>query len=639
MPVTTIDAVLGKLKIPLPDQAIIMAEYGNMDPDTWLEEMELIAMAFKVDQPPTGPAPQCSPWREMWTEMYLTGLSVKDAILKVEQTMSSDLQLAIQGALGTMAQKMGANYQRLKLGARFTANRAKRLGNPLMKPPDTNFQDQLEDILTPVKGVSTGIRFANAESYLLTWLDNEGQFIRTPEGDLYYLWNKEKRLYELDKERWHAWLHELTGVNPASTGFAILSNACKSAAILNSTIKQVMRLAYYDNDTKLLWVSRFDGTIYCLNGDTIEEKVNGDAPVLFDDLHIWEPYEPDFSDNHLDATDIVADIPNWEQPKHSWAYKVWTQSLFFNEICPTKPMMVLLGEKGSGKSMALRLLLRLLFGQWAQVSGVPTKPDDFSVTASHYHLYAMDNLDTLEGWLQDKLARISTGAMDEYRKLYTSKEMGILKYRCWIAVTARTPDTLRRDDLADRLLLLPLNRVQDADRRRESLFLTEIDELRNAWWGDLLTSLNAVVKQLQEEELPATSTLRMADWEALGRVMSLQADKEDLWEETVVDLKLAQNNFLADGEIVIEAVDTWLNNANPAKQLASNVGRWTTARELYSEAQVLLFAGNKPDSDWPRSVKAFGKRLMNTKSILESRYGMQVRENRARIMEYCFDHK
>ncbi len=54
--------------------------------------------------------------------------------------------------------------------------------------------------------------------------------------------------------------------------------------------------------------------------------------------------------------------------------------------------------------------------------------------------------------------------MDEYRKLYTSKEMGILKYRCWIAVTARTPDTLRRDDLADRLLLLPLNRVEDADR-------------------------------------------------------------------------------------------------------------------------------------------------------------------------------
>lgn len=638
MPVTTIDAVLGKLKIPIADQAVIIAEYGNLDPDTWLEELELIAMAYKVDQPPNGPAPQCSPWREMWVEMYMNNLSVKDAIMAVLKTMSDDLALAIQSAITFMAQKMGTNYQRLKLGARFSANRAKRLGNPLMNPPDTKFQEQLEDILTPVKGVSAGVRLANAESFLLTWLNDKGQFIRTPEGDLYYLWHDEKRLFELDTERWHAWLHELTGVNPASTGFAVLSNACKSAAILNSEIKQVMRLAYYDNDTKLLWVSRFDGTVYCLDGDTITEKVNGDGPVLFDDLHIWEPYDPDLSDKHLDATDIVAEIPNWEKAKHSWAYKVWTQSLFFNEICPTKPMMVLLGEKGSGKSMALRLLLRLLFGQWVQVSGVPTKPDDFSVTAAHYHLYAMDNLDTLEPWLQDKLARISTGAMDEYRKLYTSKEMGILKYRCWIAVTARTPDTLRRDDLADRLLLLPLNRVEDADRRRESLFLAEIDELRNAWWGDLLSSLNAVVKELQKGELPANSTLRMADWEALGRVMSIQADKEELWDETVVDLKLAQNNFLADGEVVIEAIDTWINDVNPAKQLASNLNRWATARELYTESQQLLFAGNKPDSDWPRSVKAFSKRLMGIKSILTERYGMTTRISRGQT-QYSFEHK
>nr|HPL81445.1 hypothetical protein [Anaerolineaceae bacterium] len=536
-----------------------------------------------------------------------------------------------------MQQKLSTGYQRLKLGARFTANRAKRLGNPLMNPPDVKFQEVLEDVLTPLKGVSAGVRLSNAESLLLTWLDDNGKFIRTPEGELFYLWHEKHRLFELDTELWHAWLHELTGINPASTSFSVLSNACKTAAILNSEIKNVVRLAYYDNDTKLLWVSRFDGKCYCLDGDQITLKDNGDGPVIFDDLHIWETYEPDFVDN-LDALSTVAEIPNWNKPKHSWAYQVWSQSLFFNELCPTKPMMVLLGEKGSGKSMALRLLLRLLFGQWAQVSGVPVKPDDFSVTASHYHLYAMDNLDTLEPWLQDKLARISTGAMDEYRKLYTSKELGILKYRCWVAVTARTPDTLRRDDLADRLLLLPLNRVDDDDRKRESLFLQEIDNLRNAWWGDMLTSLNSVVKELQDGDLPAYSTLRMADWEALGRLMSVKADKVDLWDEIVVDLKLAQTNFLADGEIVIEAIDAWLNNSLYSATSTNNLNRWVTAREIYTEAQTTLFNGNKPDSDWPRSVKAFGRRLTNIKSILESRYGMQskILHNQA---QYMFEKK
>ncbi|MEA4811176.1 MAG: hypothetical protein VB108_01245 [Anaerolineaceae bacterium] len=632
-----IDAVFKKIHIPLVDQAIILAAYGTLDGAQWQSELELMAMALQTNQAPVPPAPLCDPWKDMGLEIYTSGLDIKGAILKVTNALPPDLGMAIMGLLSATANRLGASYQGLKMGSKFSANRARRLGNPLMNPPDTKFQDQLDDILTPLKGVTPQVRIGNAESFLLTWLNQNGKFIRTPEAQYYYLWHAKHKLFELDTEPWHAWLHELTGINPASTVFAALSNACKSAAILNAEIKPVVRLAYYDNDSKVLWVSRFDGSVYCLGGDKIEMKDNGDGPVIFEDLSIWEPYEPDLVDTQ-DATDIISEIPNWSDGRYSWAYKVWTQSLFFNELCPTKPMMVLLGEKGSGKSMALRLLLRLLFGQWSQVSGVPVKPDDFSVTASHYHLYAMDNLDTLEPWLQDKLARISTGAMDEYRKLYTSKDMGILKYRCWIAVTARTPDTLRRDDLADRLLLLPLSRVDDEDRRRESLFLAEIDSLRGAWWGDLLTSLNGIVKQLQDTDLPATSALRMADWEALGRLMSIQADREDLWDEIVAELKSAQGNFLADGEIVIEAIDTWLTSISPTS-MRQNTQRWVTARELYTESQQLLFAGNKPDSDWPRSVKAFGRRLLNIKSVLEARYGLKTQLSRTKTIEYWFDHK
>ena len=631
----SLESILDQLKIPAVDKAELLAEYGTLDADTWSEELEIIAMAFQIDQPPSGEPLQCSPWREMWEEMVINGKPVREAISEVTVALPPNLSLAVSGLITSMAAKLGTNYQRLKIGSRFSAARARRLGNPLINPPDPKLQDALEDILTPVKGVTASVRYSNSESLLLTWLDENGKFIQTPEGDLYYLWQEKHRLFELDTERWHAWLHELTGINPASKSFAVFSNACKTAAILNSEVKRVVRLAYYDEDTHLLWVSRFDGKIYCLNGTDIKLHDNGDAPVIFDDLFIWEPYNPDFI-NTNNAAEIISSVANWEEPKHAWAYQVWTQSLFFNELCPTKPIMVLLGEKGSGKSMTLRILLRLLFGQWSQVSGVPTKPDDFSVTASHYHLYAMDNLDSMEPWLQDKLARISTGAMDEYRKLYTSKEMGILKYRCWIAVTARTPDTLRRDDLADRLLILPLNRISDDERRRESLFLSEIDELRNSWWGDILTNLNAVVHELQNGGLPSTSSLRMADWEALGRIMSIQSGKLDLWEEIVKDLKRAQNNFLADGEIVIEAIDTWLNSKSSSLMNSdSNIERWVTARELYTEAQQLLFNGNKPDSDWPRSVKAFSKRLNNIRSVLENRYGMESRVSRGQT-QYMF---
>ena len=56
---TSIDELLAKLNIPTSDQAHIIAEYGDLDPDTWWAELELIAMALHVDQPPSGAAPIC----------------------------------------------------------------------------------------------------------------------------------------------------------------------------------------------------------------------------------------------------------------------------------------------------------------------------------------------------------------------------------------------------------------------------------------------------------------------------------------------------------------------------------------------------------------------------------------------------
>ena len=427
-----------------------------------------------------------------------------------------------------MQQKLSTGYQRLKLGARFSANRAKRLGNPLMNPPDAKFQEVLETILTPVKGVSAGIRLSNAESLVLTWLDDNGKFIRTPEGELFYLWHDKHRLFELDTELWHAWLHELTGVNPASTGFSVLSNACKTAAILNSEIKNVVRMAYYDNDTKLLWVSKFDGKCYCLDGNSITLKVNGDGPVIFDDLHIWEPYEPDYRSTTTRST--VAEIPNWAKTKYSWAYQVWSQSLFFNELCPTKPMMVLLGEKGSGKSMALRLLLRLLFGQWAQVSGVPVKPDDFSVTASHYHLYAMDNLDTLEPWLQGQAGqnfhrrdgRIPEGVIYLQRN---SRDPQIPLLDCGDSEDARYPerDDLRIDCcyfLSTALMMMTANENRYSCKKLTSC------ETPGGGYADKLELSSE--RNFKDGDLPAYSTLRMADWEALGRLMTTKGRQSRL---------------------------------------------------------------------------------------------------------------
>jgi hypothetical protein len=67
-------------------------------------------------------------------------------------------------------------------------------------------------------------------------------------------------------------------------------------------------------------------------------------------------------------------------------------------------------------------LLKYLFGKYAEVVGVPDKQDAFNVLASQSHIVALDNMDEAYNWMQDKLARISTGTKEVVRKLFTTND-------------------------------------------------------------------------------------------------------------------------------------------------------------------------------------------------------------------------
>lgn len=603
--------------LPGQDAEHLATEYAGVDQAAWRADAELIATSLLNHTQPES-RPTTEPWLTLYTatEGKKTD-EVEDAIYdELAQISPPVVQTAVYSYLSLIIQNVATRYQKMRIGAAPAGAKAKRITTQLIDSPDPKLKQAIENQLIPDKRPAV-IRHASAEALLLNWLSAHGKFLKSEEI-LYYMYDQEHRLFDLDTERWAAFLHTLTGVNPGSSVFGMLNAACKTAAYNNAEDVPVVKFAHWDMEDQILRVSRFDGTVYVLDGTSITEEPNGNGPAIFYDFPSWQPYAAE--DCNFNYLDYLGKLPAWkaDPDMFSHVYQVWIQTLFFSEQCPTRPIMVFLGEKGSGKSMGLRLLMKLLFGVMGDISGIPTKPDDFKTAASHYHLYCLDNMDSLEPWLRDILARVATGATDEYRKLYTNKEMGTIRYRCWLAVTARTPDTLRRDDLADRVIILPLKRIEDDARGRELEFMLWAQRNRNQFWGHLLNQLNHVVAELRAGAIPVASPLRMADWEALGRIISsISPSKIDLWEQLVEIIKSEQSNFLAEGEIVIEAIDTWLSS-NPL-----NPGRWVTARELYTESQQLLFANSKPDSDWPRSVKSFGWRLKNIRDYLKNRYDME----------------
>jgi hypothetical protein len=599
MPITIADLHIPEHEMKALDQAYFIN-------DAWLGDLELIAAAIDTNQPPSR-IPATQPWA-LIAEQILSNVTMGDGITPAA------LRNAVTMAIGRAIEWRRNADKRSKMTSKLNALRAARVINPYLESPDEDLKARITTTLVD-KETSALERKQIAEALLLDWLGAHGRFIRSAEGFIHYLYEKTHKLYDLESTAWDAWLHALTGVNPALTDYKVLLNATQSAAHNRGQEHSVVKLAHWDNAAKILRVTRFDGVTYVLTGTEICQENNGDGPVIFLDSPIWQAYDPDFD---AGFEDFIAPFTRqtWGSTSQ-WAAAVWALSLFFTELCPTRPIAVFLGEKGSGKSMTLRMILRLLFGSMAELLATPDKPDDFLVSAYHNHVLALDNFDGFQEWMRDRLAGLATGIEMQMRTLYTNKELTPMKFRSWLAVTARQPDTLKRDDLADRLLIFKLERIKDEQRTREGYFLDAIAAMRNRWWGGMLNLLNQIVAYLRNNNLPDNSPLRMADWEVFGRAVSQMMGKTDEWKMIVAELKKAQGEFLAE-DIIVEAIQKWL-------EIPTNINREVLARDLYAECEAVLFNGNKPDSDWPRSVKSFSHRLSNVAEYLKNEFGMKIR--------------
>jgi hypothetical protein len=83
---------------------------------------------------------------------------------------------------------------------------------------------------------------------------------------------------------------------------------------------------------------------------------------------------------------------------------------------------------------------------------------DFWVSLDAGGLFTLDNADTRIDWLADAVATASTGAGDHRRQLYTDKGTQEFKPNAWLALTAANPTFAQDAALADRLLVVRMNR-------------------------------------------------------------------------------------------------------------------------------------------------------------------------------------
>jgi hypothetical protein len=171
------------------------------------------------------------------------------------------------------------------------------------------------------------------------------------------------------------------------------------------------------------------------------------------------------------------------------------------------PILNVHGEKGSTKSTVTRLWRTLV-----DPSRAPTRkePDDnrtLAIMAHNNRVLAFDNLSYLPPWLSDALCRLSTGAGDAYRALYTDNDEVIFDAKRPIILNG-IEEIATRGDLLDRAITVTL--VKPERYRTEKDYWRDVEEAHPRILGVLLDIVSVAIRELPNAD--ASDLPRMADF-------------------------------------------------------------------------------------------------------------------------------
>jgi hypothetical protein len=173
------------------------------------------------------------------------------------------------------------------------------------------------------------------------------------------------------------------------------------------------------------------------------------------------------------------------------------------------PIVILLGEQGSSKSTAARVLRSLSDPSTSPLRTAPRDERDLMVAARNSWVLAFDNLSTVPDWLSDGLCRLSTGGGLSTRQLYSDADEVFLYAQRPVILNSIT-EVATRGDLIDRAVMVTLPVIGDDERQTEEAFWGEFAEAAPRILGALLDAVSVGLRNLSSTSLDRLP--RMADF-------------------------------------------------------------------------------------------------------------------------------
>lgn len=188
------------------------------------------------------------------------------------------------------------------------------------------------------------------------------------------------------------------------------------------------------------------------------------------------------------------------------------------------PVLALFGEQGSAKTTSTRSLVELIDPSPAPFRQAPRDADSWAVAASGSWVVALDNLSAIPPWLSDSLCRAATGDAMVKRSLYTDADLAVIKFRRCVIINGIDVGAIR-PDLAERLAIVELRRIDPRMRQSEAEMRQRWEQLYQVFLADYLTWLPPFTIGWRPSKLRTrpgwrTSVARWRPWTRSCRLMA-----------------------------------------------------------------------------------------------------------------------